>query len=129
MAKTKTTAPPPLSKSYYKGVYDWAPDELLDERSLLNSVEDVEAHRGDHVLYNCNAFHKNHDSQVLICRVRPGMPVCADSRETGGTPFFFLYQMVLKRVGLRLPLTSFEKELLTEINTAPAQLHPTVGLS
>ena len=32
--------------------------------------------------------------------------------------------MVLKRVGLRLPLTSFEKELLTEINTAPAQLHP-----
>ena len=46
MAKTKTTAPPPLPKSHYKGEYDWAPDELLDECSLLNSVEDVEAHRG-----------------------------------------------------------------------------------
>ena len=124
MAKTKTTAPPPLPKSYYKGEYDWAPDELLDECSLLNSVEDVEAHRGDPALYNFNAFHKNHDSQVLVSRVRPGMPVCADSRDTGGCPFFFLYQMVLKRVGLRLPLTPFEKELLTEINTAPAQLHP-----
>ena len=100
MAKTKTAALPPLPESYYKGEYDWAPDELLDECSLLNSVEDV------------------------VSRVRPGMPVCADSRDTGGCPFFFLYQMVLKRVGLRLPLTSFEKELLTEINTALAQLHP-----
>ena len=124
MAKTKTVAPPPLPKSYYKGEYEWAPDELLDECSLLNSVEDVEAHRGDPTLYNFNAFHKSHDSQVLVSRVRPGMPVCTDSRDTGGCPFFFLYQMVLKRVGLRLPLTSFEKELLTEINTAPAQLHP-----
>jgi len=25
---------------------------------------------------------------------------------------------------VRLPFTSFERELLTEINTAPAQLHP-----
>ena len=35
----------------------------------------------------------------------------------------FLYQTVFKRVGLHLPFTTFERELLTEINTAPAQLH------
>ena len=35
-----------------------------------------------------------------------------------------MYQAVFKRVGVRLPFTSFERELLTEINTAPAQLHP-----
>ena len=57
MVKTKTAAPPPLPKSYYKGEYDWAPDDLLDECSTLNSVEDVEAHRGDPALYNFNAFH------------------------------------------------------------------------
>ena len=56
MAKTKTAAPPPLPKTYYKGEYDWAPDDLLDECSTLNSVEDVEAHRGDPALYNFNAF-------------------------------------------------------------------------
>ena len=41
-----------------------------------------------------------------------------------GNPFFFLYSTVFKRIGLRLPFTTFKRELLTEINTAPAQLHP-----
>ena len=41
-----------------------------------------------------------------------------------GPPFFFMYQTVFKRVGVRLLFTPFERELLTKINTAPAQLHP-----
>ena len=47
-----------------------------------------------------------------------------DGMSNGGKLFFFLYQTVFKRVGLCLPFTAFERELLTEINTAPTQLHP-----
>jgi len=41
-----------------------------------------------------------------------------------GEPFFFFYQTVFKRIRQRLPFTRFERELLTELNVAPAQLHP-----
>jgi len=36
---------------------------------------------------------------------------------------FLFYATVFKKILLRLPLFNFEKELLTEINVAPAQLH------
>ena len=74
MAKTKTTAPPPLPRSHYKEEYDWASDEVLDECSTLNFVEDVEAHRGDPALYNFNAFHKTHDSRVISANSIYGLP-------------------------------------------------------
>ena len=125
MAKTKSIATPPPPRSNYKEEYRWASDDLLAECSTLTSVEDVEAHRRDPTLYNFNAFHKTHDSRIFVCCARPGEPVCVDERATGGSPFFFVYQMVFKWVGLRLPLTPFERELLTEINTAPADVNVT----
>ena len=50
-----------------------------------------------------------------------------DDRPRGGAPFFFMYQTVFKRVGVRLPFTPFERELLTEINTAPPSYILIVG--
>ena len=47
-----------------------------------------------------------------------------DDRSNNGDAFFFFYQTVFKRLGLCLPFSGFERELLTEINVAPAQLHP-----
>ena len=84
----------------------------------------MEDHRGDPLLYNFNAFCRTHDAHISIRQGTPGEPVCVDDRSRRGKPFFFMYQIVLKRVGVCLPFTPFERELLTEINTTPAQLHP-----
>ena len=59
---------------------------------------------------------------MLPCTL--GEPVCGDERTNNGVPFFYFYQVVFKRIGMRLPFSRFERELLTEINVAPAQLHP-----
>ena len=40
------------------------------------------------------------------------------------TPFCFIYTTMFKKVKLRFPFTRFERELLTELDIAPAQLHP-----
>jgi len=45
------------------------------------------------------------------------MPICVDDRGA-------LHLYLLSHLRLRLPFTFFEKELLTELNVAPCQLHP-----
>jgi len=119
--KPSSSSPP---KTDYKALYTWAPDDLLNECTTLTTFQDLENHRGDPHLYNFNAFCRTHDAHISVRPGRPGEPVCVDDRPMRGNPFFFMYQNVFKRVGVRLPLTPFERELLTEINTAPAQLHP-----
>jgi len=53
------------------------------------------------------------------CDTYGSVQPCANDREP-----FFLYATIFKRVKLRLPLTMFERALLTKINVAPTQLHP-----
>ena len=54
----------------------------------------------------------------------PGEPICADDKGNNGELFCFIYTTLFKKVKLRLRSTHFERELLTELNIAPAQLHP-----
>ena len=59
---------------------------------------------------------------VLPCHLDE--PICADDKASNGESFCFLYATFFKKVKLRLPFTRFERELLTELDIAPAQLHP-----
>ena len=59
---------------------------------------------------------------VLPCF--PGEPICWDDKANNDELFCFIYVTFFKKVKLRLPFTRFERELLTELDIAPAQLHP-----
>ena len=106
----------------YKELYPWATSTLLKETSSINTELGVHRLRkGDQPDLS---FHKEHDSKVAVLPCFPGEPVCADDKGSNGELFCFIYTTVFKKVKLRLPFTRFERELLTELNIAPAQLHP-----
>jgi len=123
MARTKTTTNPPPPSVNYKSQYPWASDELLAETSTLTTLSDWRAHVGKPGAYKFSAFAKRHDAYIYVRPCTPGEPVCVHEWSNEGEAFFFFYQTVFKRIGLGLPFPGFERELLTEINVAPAQLH------
>ena len=115
---------PPPPRVNPKDFYAWASRELLDECSSLLSTRAVREHMGDSCSYDHRAFAKRHDDDITVLPCTLGEPVCGDERANNGDPFFYFYQVVFKSVGVRLPFSRFERELLTEINAAPAQLYP-----
>ena len=124
MARTKTTANPPTPSVNHKALYPWASNDLLDECSDLVYTKSWRHHIGEPSTYDNRAFAKRHDNNISVLPCTLGEPVCGDERANNGVPFFYFYQVVFKSIGMRLPFSRFERELLTEINIAPAQLHP-----
>ena len=68
-------------------------------------------------------FGKEHDKFVKVVPCREDEPVCSDESSDPEGPFCFIYSTI-KKLLLRLPFANFKRALLTEINVAPAQLHP-----
>jgi len=122
MARTKVTANPPPYSINYRASYSWASDRFLAETSSLTSITDWRAHVDSEPLGK--SFGRVHDTYISVRPCTAGEPVYVDNRSNDGEPFFFFYQMVFKRIGQRLPFSNFKRELLTELNVAPAQLHP-----
>ena len=120
MGRTKTTSNPSPQVDY-KALYPWA---SLAETSSLTSNTDVMKHREGEPECIGHVFGRESDAYVSVRPCAKGEPVCSDERTNDGEPYFFLYQTVFKQIKLRLPLTDFKRDLLTEINVAPAQLHP-----
>jgi len=103
----------------YHTMYPWAPKNLLDKTSFYTSRECVVTLRKS----SCH-FGKAHDRFVRIFACKEDEPVCMDESSDLEGPLCFFYATFFKKVLLRLPLSVFEKELLTELNIASAQLHP-----
>nr|KYP33856.1 hypothetical protein KK1_045258 [Cajanus cajan]KYP33858.1 hypothetical protein KK1_045260 [Cajanus cajan] len=43
---------------------------------------------------------------------------------TSNPPFFYMYQCFFRDLGVFLPFSQFEYDLLNFVNSAPCQLHP-----
>jgi len=123
MARMKTTPnpPPPIN---YKTLYHWAPEALLAETSQLNSHKDIDTYKQGESQDKFHVFGKELDVYLKVHPCRKGVPICADDWADPDEPFFFMYTTIFKRLRLCLPFSQFERALLTEVNVAPAQLHP-----
>jgi len=107
----------------YKTLYLWAPSNLLEETSKFTTREKMVLYRkSEHRKKRC-LFGRDDDRFVKVVSCRVDEPVCCDESLDIEGHFCFFYSM-FKKLLLRLPLFNFERALLTEINTAPAQLHP-----
>ena len=124
MARTKVTVNPPPPSVNYRPLYPWASDDLLAETSSFTSLTDWRAHLDNKPDFKGRAFGRECNAYISVRPCVEGELVCVDNRTNDGEPFFFFYQTVFKRIRQRLPFNRFERELLTEINVAPAQLHP-----
>jgi len=111
---------PPSPRVNPKDLYAWASSELLDECSSLLSVRARREHVGDPSTYDHHAFAKSYYDDIAVLPCTLGELVCGDERANDGVSFFYFYQVVFKSVGVRLPFSRFERELLTEINATPA---------
>ena len=106
----------------YKELYPWAIPTLLKETSSINNeVGVLRLKKGERLDLS---FHEEHDNNVTVLPCLPGEPICADDKGNNGELFCFFYATLFKKVKLRFPFTRFERELLTELDIAPAQLHP-----
>jgi len=103
----------------YDELCSWVSLELHREVSGFNSDQVIDRFRQGQRLCQSN------DVDVTVVRCGLDEPVCADiEADSASGHFCFFYSTLFSKVGLRLPLNSFEKTLLTELNVAPAQLHP-----
>ena len=120
MDQTTLTPPSP----YYKSMYPWLPSNLLEETSDFTTHASIVTYRKSESCHQSRIFGREHEKFVRVVLCRVDKPVCCDESSDSEWPFCFIYSPVFKRLSLRLPFDGFEQALLTEINVAPAQLHP-----
>ena len=129
MARTKTTANPPPPKINYRALYSWTSDELLEESSTLTSMKDLRDHIEGSGVYQHRAFARRHDEDITVLPCIPGEPVCGDERANNGVPFFFFYQVVFKRIGMRLPSRGSKGNYSQKLMSPRPSYIPTAGPS
>ncbi|RDX58442.1 hypothetical protein CR513_62242, partial [Mucuna pruriens] len=103
------------SNNLAEGPYSWVDPEVLRVSSLLT--------RSSSLLGMASAICQPRTWSVSVSACWQGESVCMSSAE-GTKPFFYLYDTLHPKLGIKLPFTHFERAVLQALNVAPTQLHP-----
>ncbi|RDX96583.1 hypothetical protein CR513_20720, partial [Mucuna pruriens] len=103
------------SDSLANGAYSWVDLEVLRVSSVLT--------KSGSLLGMASAICRPRTWSVTVTACRSEEAVCMSSAEAS-RPFFYLYDTLHSRLGIKLPFTHFERSVLRALNVAPTQLHP-----
>ncbi|RDX71496.1 hypothetical protein CR513_49149, partial [Mucuna pruriens] len=95
--------------------YAWVDDEVKKTFTQLN--------RSSSLLGMAKAICKKGPWSVRVSPCRTGESVNISS-PTEENRFFYLYDTLHSKLGIRLPFSHFERAVLQALNVAPTQLHP-----
>ncbi|RDY07188.1 hypothetical protein CR513_08729, partial [Mucuna pruriens] len=95
--------------------YSWVDPEVLRISSILT--------KSGSLLGMASTVCQPRTWSVIVTACRSGETVCMNSTE-GPKPFFYLYDTLHSKLGIKLPFTHFERSVLQALNMAPTQLHP-----
>ncbi|RDX71497.1 hypothetical protein CR513_49145, partial [Mucuna pruriens] len=95
--------------------YAWVDDEVKKTFTQLN--------RSSSLLGMAKAICQKGAWSVRVspCRAGESVNISSSSDEK---PFFYLYDTLHSKLGIRLPFSHFERAVLQALNVAPTQLHP-----
>ncbi|RDX92924.1 hypothetical protein CR513_24881, partial [Mucuna pruriens] len=97
------------------GAYSWVDPEVLRVSSVLT--------KSSSLLGMASAICQSRTWSVTVTACRSGEAVCMNSAEVSKS-FFYLYDTLHSKLGIKLPFTHFERSVLRALNVAPTQLHP-----
>lgn len=91
-------------------LYPWARDDLLEETSIYTTGLKLQE------LRDSPALSKTNKNWVKVQLCKEGETICADESSDNDGPFCFMYDTLFIKLGLRLPLEMFEKEIIALMN-------------
>jgi len=83
-------------------MYPWAKLDILQEVSISSSTQKIQTLRHAQAL-SPTGF----DKDVVVVPCKPEEPICKNCIDK--PPFCFFYETLFIRLGVRLPLSPFEK--------------------
>ncbi|KOM57885.1 hypothetical protein LR48_Vigan11g091800 [Vigna angularis] len=110
---TDSAPPPPVNG------YGWAPYEVG-----LYAPYYVTSTSLEYLASRLSIVSTAKDADNILLTVCRSNERACHGREGHNTDFFYVYSTLFRDLGVRLPFTDFQSNVLRDLNVAPTQLHP-----